>query len=247
MDIITLTASSLVALIGEVDTYSVSSVIERVEALPSKEITLYLDTPGGSVLAGLDLIYYMKASGRTFTCVAQNAASMGFAILQACDKRLVLPNSVIMQHQTSFGLMRGSSKQQQSFFPMLVRMSAELDFMQATRLALSPEEFEKKIEHDWWLFGEDVVTANVADALTLIKCDDSLKKVQHSGIVSAGMFGMVEVRWPGCPLIQKPVPVKEEKDEKKTQALLTQVSAWKARVHERKEIIRINDWSTAAP
>lgn len=68
------------------------------------EITIYINSPGGSVNAGLAIYDYMRAmkSPITTVCIG-NACSMGAIIFLAGDRRLVMPHSEIMIHDASFG------------------------------------------------------------------------------------------------------------------------------------------------
>lgn len=101
----------IVFLTGPIDDAVANTVIAQLIFLeaedPKKDIRLYVNTPGGSVTAGLavyDTIQYIKSPVSTI-CVGL-AASMGATILAAGTKgkRLALPNSEIMLHQVMGGV-----------------------------------------------------------------------------------------------------------------------------------------------
>ena len=100
----------IIMLCDEVNDATASLVVAQLLYLegqdPDKEISLYINSPGGSVTAGLaiyDTIQYIKCDVSTI-CMGM-AASMGAFLLSAGTKgkRLALPNSTIMIHQPSGG------------------------------------------------------------------------------------------------------------------------------------------------
>ena len=100
----------IIFLSGEIDDYTANLVVAQMLFLemedPDKEINLYINSPGGSVTAGMaiyDTMQYIKCDVSTI-CVGM-AASMG-AFLLSCGakgKRIALPNAEIMIHQPSAG------------------------------------------------------------------------------------------------------------------------------------------------
>ena len=81
--------------------------MEKTGKIDSKEIYIYISSPGGSVMEGMkivDLIKSLEKSGRQVSCISDFSASMAFIILQSCPKRLATFSSILMQHQMSLGL-----------------------------------------------------------------------------------------------------------------------------------------------
>ena len=98
----------IIFLDGEVNDASASVIVAQLLFLeaedPGKDINLYINSPGGSVTAGLaiyDTMQYIKCDVSTI-CIGM-AASMGSFLLSGCKKgkRLALPNAEIMIHQPS--------------------------------------------------------------------------------------------------------------------------------------------------
>jgi ATP-dependent Clp protease protease subunit len=94
----------IVFLNGEVNMHSANLIVAQLLFLesedPDKEISLYINSPGGEVYSGLaiyDTMQYLKAPVNTI-CVGL-AASMGAVLLTAGKKRMALPHSRIMIHQ----------------------------------------------------------------------------------------------------------------------------------------------------
>ena len=180
---LTLNTTNFVSLRGPVTSSSVDHVIWEWNKAPkrdyiqsSQETLLYMDTPGGSVKSGNHLISYIKtlqAQNITVHCLASNFMSMGFAIMQACDHRMVLPHSIGMQHQMSFGL-RGDLEKVRVHFNLNDYMNEQLVAMEIARIGLSRDDYQDKILNDWWLFGEKNLEENTADEMVVFSCDSSL-------------------------------------------------------------------------
>jgi hypothetical protein len=101
---IQLSKENSVSLRDVVHSGSVSKVIQELakkETNDESVIYLVLDTPGGSVFAGIDLINYLKAYKKPVHTITSFAASMGFQIAQGNQgKRLISPTGVLMSHNT---------------------------------------------------------------------------------------------------------------------------------------------------
>lgn len=98
----------IIFLVGPVDDYSANIVVAQMLFLhyadKTKPIQLYINSPGGSVTAGLSVYDTMKfISNEVHTLCLGQAASMGAFLLAAGDVRRSLPNSRIMIHQPSGG------------------------------------------------------------------------------------------------------------------------------------------------
>lgn len=113
---------------------------------PDKEIGLYINSPGGSVTAGLaiyDTMQHIKSKVRTI-CVGQ-ASSMGAFLLAAGDpgKRMALPNARIMIHQP-LGGAQGQATDVEIQAREIIRIKKRLNEL----LAIHTKQDIKKIEHD---------------------------------------------------------------------------------------------------
>lgn len=98
----------VIFLLGPVEDYMANVIVAQMLFLqaedPKKEISLYINSPGGSVTAGLSIYDTMKfVSCPVNTLCMGQAASMGAFLLSSGDKRKALPNSRIMIHQPSGG------------------------------------------------------------------------------------------------------------------------------------------------
>lgn len=202
---VVLNGKNLVVIKGEIDDESVAIAASQLLESDGKEITIFISSPGGSIVAGNSLISIMKGSGKKTRCIASEAVSMAFVIFQACDERLVLENSIVMQHEASYGL-KGQAPNNRSMLNFIESMLKTMDKAQADRIGLSYAEFKSRTRNDWWLFGSAAVDNDVADSLVSVTCSPELSK-KHTKQTLRGFFISAEVEWSGCPLVDGPLKV----------------------------------------
>jgi ATP-dependent protease ClpP protease subunit len=208
---VVLNETNFVSLIGPVTSNSVDAVLldwshpSRARQMNrTKHAILYIDSPGGSVHAGSRLVQYIRAiqnQNVTVDCIAQNFMSMAFIIMQACDGRFVLENSVGMQHQMSMS-MRGDIENLRSMFRLHDRMNERMIRMEIDKIGIDREDYMERIINDWWLYGEDNVDENTADEVILYSCAPSL----YGAVVEREerILGMTfTVRIHRCPLFRE--------------------------------------------
>jgi len=132
---------------------------------PNKPIYLYINSPGGSVTAGLaiyDTMQYIKAD--IITICLGLAASMGSFLLAAGTKgkRLALPNSRIMIHQPMGGT-RGQATDIEIEAKEILRVRSELNNMLAQRTGQSLEKIEKDTDRDYYMSAEEAKEYGLID------------------------------------------------------------------------------------
>jgi ATP-dependent Clp protease protease subunit len=120
---------------------------------PDKDINIYINSPGGSVTAGLaiyDTIQHVKPQVSTI-CVGQ-AASMGAVLLTAGakGKRFALPNSRIMIHQP-IGGARGQARDMEIQVQEILRLKKSLYEILAKHTAQPMERIEKDADRDYFM------------------------------------------------------------------------------------------------
>ena len=175
--IITLDRYNHVSLLGEVNLQSVDKVIDGINQLKSKSVYLYIDSPGGYVNDGEKLVSYIlysQATGREIICIAENAFSMAFYILQNCKFRWVTPSARLMQHQVSIK-NQGTLLNVGKYFNMVNRVSEKLNHICAQRLKIPDADFIEKVRDDWWLYGDDIINQNAADVQILVGCNNTIE------------------------------------------------------------------------
>ncbi len=134
---------------------------------PTKPIYLYINSPGGSVTAGMaifDTMQYIKCDVVTI-CVGL-AASMGSFLLAAGTKgkRLALPHSRIMIHQPSGGA-RGQATDIQIEAKEIMRIRHQLNGIYATNTGNPIEKIEKDMDRDFFMSAEEAKEYGLIDSV----------------------------------------------------------------------------------
>ncbi len=134
---------------------------------PDKDIHLYVNSPGGSVTAGLaiyDTLRYIKPDISTL-CMGQ-AASMGAVLLAAGEKgkRYALPHSRILLHQP-LGGFQGSAADIDIHAREILRMREELDNILALHTGQPLERIKKDTDRDFFMSGEQAKEYGIIDGV----------------------------------------------------------------------------------
>ncbi len=132
---------------------------------PTKDIRLYINSPGGSVTAGMaifDTMQHIKSDVTTI-CVGL-AASMGSFLLMAGTKgkRFALPHSRIMIHQPMGGA-RGQATDIEIEAREIVRIKKQLNLEYATRTGQPIEKIERDMDRDYFLSAEEAKNYGLID------------------------------------------------------------------------------------
>ena len=159
----------IIFLDGEVNDASASVIVAQLLFLesedPTKDIHLYINSPGGSVTAGMaiyDTMNYIKSDVSTI-CVGM-AASMGAFLLSggAKGKRMALPNAEIMIHQP-LGGAQGQATEIQIAAEHILKTKKKLNEILAANTGKPLEEIEKDTDRDNWLDAEEAVNYGLID------------------------------------------------------------------------------------
>jgi len=152
-----------------------NSVIAQILFLqaedPDKDINIYINTPGGSVTAGLaiyDTMQFIKPDLCT-TCIGQ-ATSMGALILAAGTpgKRFALPNSRIMIHQPMGGV-QGQATDIEIQSKEIMRMKETVNEILAKHTKQPIERIEKDTDRDFFMSPEQAVEYGIIDKVIVKK------------------------------------------------------------------------------
>jgi ATP-dependent Clp protease protease subunit len=187
---------------------SSSRLLSKLNSIENKHniIYVYINSPGGNVIAGLEIINYMKSlqsRDKKIICVAHNAMSMAFVIFQYCSERYILYSSTLMQHQMSLGI-KGKLYDINSRMSYFNSLELNINRDQATRLNMSLDNFTRLIQNDWWLYSEDILVNNAADKMVSIFC--SFDNFEETSIVNTP-FGDITIKYSACPIINYPLHV----------------------------------------
>ena len=162
----------IIMLSDEVNDTTASLVVAQLLYLeaqdPDKDISLYINSPGGSVTAGMaiyDTMQYIKCDVSTI-CMGM-AASMGAFLLCAGTKgkRFALPNSEIMVHQPLIGGsgMQGQASDIKIHADHLVRTKQKLNRILAERTGQTLEQITKDTDRDNFLSAEEAKNYGLID------------------------------------------------------------------------------------
>ncbi len=155
----------------EVNDVSASIVVAQLLFLeaedPGKDIHLYINSPGGSVTAGMaiyDTMQYIKCDVSTI-CIGM-AASMGAFLLSggAKGKRMALPNAEIMIHQPSGGT-QGQATEISIAAEHILRTRKKLNTIMAANTGQPLEQIEIDTERDNWLTAEEARDYGLIDSV----------------------------------------------------------------------------------
>jgi ATP-dependent Clp protease, protease subunit len=159
----------VIFLVGPVNDMTANLVVAQLLFLeaenPDKDISLYINSPGGSVTAGMsiyDTMQFVKPDVSTL-CIGQ-AASMGAFLLAAGakGKRFSLPNSRVMIHQPSGGF-QGQSSDIQIQAKEIMYLREKLNAILANHTGRTAEEIDRDTERDNFMSAEESVKYGMID------------------------------------------------------------------------------------
>ncbi len=159
----------IIFLAGPIIDVMTNSIIAQMLFLasqdPNKEIQLYINTPGGSVTAGLaiyDTMQYVKCPIST-VCIGL-AGSMGATLLAAGEKgkRFALPNAEILLHQVAGGVT-GEAVEIEITARQIVKIKDKLNRILAHHTGQPIEKVEKDTDRDFYLSAEEAKEYNIID------------------------------------------------------------------------------------
>lgn len=161
----------IVMLQGEVTDDMAATITAQLLYLesvdPDKDISLYINSPGGSVSAGLaiyDTMNYIKSDVSTI-CMG-TAASMGAFLLSsgAKGKRFCLPNAEVMIHQP-LGGAQGQATEMEITVNHILNTKKRLNKILAANTGHDIEQIAKDTDRDNWLSAEDALEYGLIDAI----------------------------------------------------------------------------------
>ena len=134
---------------------------------PDADISLYINSPGGSITAGMaiyDTMNYIKCDVRT-VCVGM-AASMGAFLLMAGEKgkRLALPNSEVMIHQP-LGGASGQATDVQLHAQWLLRTKEKMTRLMSEMTGQDQEKLRADCERDYFMTAEEALNYGIIDQI----------------------------------------------------------------------------------
>ncbi|MBS0346146.1 MAG: ATP-dependent Clp endopeptidase proteolytic subunit ClpP [Proteobacteria bacterium] len=167
----------VVFLVGPVNDVTANLIVAQLLFLesenPDKDIFFYINSPGGSVTAGMaiyDTMQFIKPNVSTL-CIGQ-AASMGAFLLAAGEKgkRFSLPNSRIMIHQP-LGGFQGQASDIEIHAREILSLRAKLNDMLAKHTGQAVEQIERDTDRDNFMSSEEAVRYGLVDKVLTSRND----------------------------------------------------------------------------
>ena len=165
-------------MVGPVDDYSANLIVAQLLFLesenPTKDISLYINSPGGSVTAGMsiyDTMQFVKPDISTL-CIGQ-AASMGAILLCGGkkDKRFALPNSRVMIHQP-LGSFQGQATDFDIQAKEILSIRARLNQILAKNTGQTIKKIESDTERDNFMTSDEALKYGIIDKILDARPED---------------------------------------------------------------------------
>ena len=161
----------IIFISGEIDDHTANLVVAQLLFLeaenPDKDINIYINSPGGSITAGMaifDTMEYIKPEVLTI-CVGM-AASMGSFLLAAGakGKRYALPNAEVMIHQPLSGA-RGQASDIKIQADRILKMRQDINKILSEKTGKPYEQIEKDTDRDFFMTAQEAVEYGLVDSV----------------------------------------------------------------------------------
>ena len=198
-----LTEENTVTFRGPVYSGSVTDFGERLLNLSyslreGDTINIVLDSPGGSIYAGLNLISLIESVPQKVNCIAIFAASMAHSILQACPgKRYIASNNGVVMIHRARGMFSGqfNDGEVESQLKTWKQIVMTMEKNNAARMCYSYDDYKARAKDEWWCSAKQCIRENFADKIVNLKCSKELFRKR----IRSGRF-----IFSACPLLRSP-------------------------------------------
>ena len=159
----------IILLVGEIDDNLSSLIISELLFLDSQDngdISLYINSPGGSITAGLaiyDTIHYIKSKVNTI-CVGMAMSMAAFLLASTSGKRYALPHSEIMIHQPHGG-MQGVVTDIDIQTKRLLKTKAQMNSLLAMHTNHTIDEITNDTERDFYMDSKEALNYGIIDEI----------------------------------------------------------------------------------
>lgn len=161
--------------VGDIGRDELGPVVEKFDSFVARgdtHVLFRLDSPGGSIFAGLEFIQHVEQAKKLrplrVSCVVDvMAASMAAVILESgvCDERLMTPRSIVLVHRGSIGT-RGTVEEILEDADILEALNQAMAMTVAARIGMPLEEYEARVaKHAWTLGPREALQFHFVDAV----------------------------------------------------------------------------------
>ena len=205
---LTLEPNNTIYINGAINPTSVSQAIQDIISLDDKRGTnkyalyIVLNSPGGSIMDGQDLIRFANTVENIHT-VCIFCASMAHAIAQGVKgTRLATPDNIMMAHRARGGFSGqfedGELESQLRLFKSVVR---SMEQRNADRIGISLKTYKSKVANEWWSYAKESLDQNIVDVLVTLKCSKELINTKRQSTVMTPFGPMQGPEKSQCPLV----------------------------------------------
>ena len=219
---IVLGADNLLVLNSEVNGESAGALILKAKELDAKlscrlglhgaPLYLYLNTPGGYISNGLEIIEALKGLGRPVHTITYFAASMGFQIVENLDNRYILQSGVLMSHRatgSAEGSLGGTAPSQiEQRLHLSIQLTKEMDEQTVSRTngKQTLESYQAAYQNELWMTGQESIVGGYADSIVHVKCGKSLSGTTTHQTEFLGM--PISYELDNCPINSAPLNIR---------------------------------------
>ncbi len=205
-----LTKDNTLSFNGEFTPSNVAKTIKEARDLDSRTtsqdpIYLVLNSPGGSIMAGLELIDNLSNLKRPVKTLSLFSASMGFQTVQGLGERLVTSGGTLMSHRPSGGFSGEFPGQLDTRYAYILKKIQRMNqkVVKRTNGKQTLKSYTSLIQDEYWCDGQECVNDGFADRVVAPTCDKSLsgsKWVTVEEAVVMGIYLQLKLEFENCPL-----------------------------------------------
>lgn len=189
---------------------TVANIAREAKILDSRTdstdpIYLVINSPGGSIDAGLELIETLSSLKRPVKTISQWSVSMGFQTVQGLGERLIFKNGTLMSHKARGGFYGEFPGQLDSRYAYYLKRVMRMDELTVSRTngKHTMQSYHSMIEPEFWCDGKDCLDQGMADRIITATCDKSLEGIKTVPVWQDIVYGhTVELKadYDVCPL-----------------------------------------------
>ena len=187
----------------------------------TRPLYLVLNTPGGSVSAGLQFVDTIKSLKIPVHTITIFAASMGYQFVQELGTRYITPSGILMSHRGAVSGISGQVPGELNYRVNFIQsMMDGMSLRASNRVGVAKKDYDASIVNELWIYGQVAVNSGHADELANVSCSKELINGTTVERVNT-LFGPVSLISSKCPLILEPIKMefsrgtlKPEEEEK---------------------------------